>query len=445
MRIGLVGSGGREHAIAKVLARNPARDSLYIFASHPNPGIEPLAATTETGDLHNTGSVVDFFLTNHIDLVVVGPEAPLLAGVIDALRDRGILAVGPTQSQARIEGDKAFMRDLLQRRVGWGAPAWRVVQSRREGADFISEVGEVAVKPIGLTGGKGVSVMGVHLLTLDDALDQIEILIKKDRQVLLEERLVGEEFSRMVFVSDNNVIPMPVAQDFKYAYDGDHGGMTGGMGAYTCADGSLPFLLPDDLDNADRLIGETVDALAAETGEPYRGFLYGQFIATANGVRVIEFNARLGDPEAINMMALLEADAAHTFYQIANGELKQDQRFFSSLASVSKYLVPKGYPDDVGEPLKFNLDETSVLDAGLSIIYASVIGDHNGYQTMGSRTMALIGTGEEPGEVSSWMESLLLEIQPHGLRHRVDIGDARVIQSKLARMAQIRGIRSDDE
>jgi phosphoribosylamine--glycine ligase len=112
MRIGLVGSGGREHAIAKVLARNPARDSLYNYASHPNPGIEPLAATTETGDLHNTGSVVDFFLANHIDLVVVGPEAPLLAGVIDALRDRGILAVGPTQSQARIEGDKAFMRDL---------------------------------------------------------------------------------------------------------------------------------------------------------------------------------------------------------------------------------------------------------------------------------------------------------------------------------------------
>ena len=307
-----------------------------------------------------------------------------MAGVVDALRARGIPTVGATRAQARIEGDKAFMRDLLRRRVGWGSPAWQLVQTGQQAGEFIAAVGDVAVKPVGLTAGKGVRVMGVHFESDAQVMDYIEGWIKRDGRVLLEERLVGEEFSRMAFVSSGVIQAMPVAQDFKYAYDGDRGNMTGGMGAYTCAEGSLPFLEQSDLESADRMMVETVAALNAETGEGYRGFLYGQFIATPDGVRVIEYNARLGDPEAINVMALLEADAVQLCCEIAAGELVIGQAPFAEQASVVKYLVPAGYPDDPGEPDVFDLDAAEITSSGFSVIYASVEPVGSRYRSLGS-------------------------------------------------------------
>ncbi len=282
MIIGLVGSGGREHALARALTRRGKPHRLVVYASGPNPGIKAIAGNQyQMGDLADAGSIAKYFLGEKVELAVIGPEAPLMTGVVDLLRSEDILAVGPTQSQARLEGDKAFMRDLLRRRVGWGSPAWQVAEDIASAADFIRETGDVAVKPIGLTGGKGVQVMGVQLKDQAEALAEAARWIEHDGQVLLEERLVGEEFSRMVFASDGHIIPMPVAQDYKYAFDGDTGGMTGGMGAYTHASGGMTFLSHLDLAEADRLITEVLAALEIETGEPYRGFLYGQFMTTA--------------------------------------------------------------------------------------------------------------------------------------------------------------------
>ncbi|MCK4900802.1 MAG: hypothetical protein KAS38_18625, partial [Anaerolineales bacterium] len=163
MKIGLVGSGGREHAIAKALIQDRGHHSLFVFGSHKNPGIEYLSTRIELGKFSDVSNIVDFFLSTVVDYVVVGPEAPLMVGLVDVLRAHGVPSIGPTQAQARLEGDKAFMRDLFDRQVGWGSPRWKVVSDRQEVANFISEVGQVAVKPIGLTSGKGVQVMGVHL------------------------------------------------------------------------------------------------------------------------------------------------------------------------------------------------------------------------------------------------------------------------------------------
>lgn len=442
MKIGLLGSGGREHAMAIALAKS-RHDTLFVFASHRNPGIERLAERVNIGGLTDLPRVVDYFRSLAVDYVVIGPEAPVSLGVVDQLHQAGISVVGPTQSQSLIEGDKSFMRDLSQRRVGWGFPAWRLVRTRQEAADFITHAGLVAVKPTGLTGGKGVQVMGVHLQTTTEALDLVEDWIQKVGQVLLEERLVGEEFSRMVFVSDDVIVPIPVAQDFKYAYDGDTGGMTGGMGSYTTAGGSMPFLGPEDLIQADRLIKETLDALAAETGQAYRGFLYGQFMTTADGIRVIEYNARLGDPEAINAMLLLQGDVAALLNQVASGELDPGGVAFAPQASLCKYLVPAGYPDDPGDPQTFTLDEERVNEANFSIIYASVVSTGNIFQTLGSRTLAIAGLGDEPGEISSRMEDLIARVEPQGLRHRKDVGDADVIRRKVNRMAHLREQRQD--
>lgn len=440
MKIGLIGSGGREHALAKALTRNSHRDKLYVYASHQNPGIVTLATDVRVDNLGDIHAIERYFSAQQVDLIVVGPEVPLMAGVVDGLRAKGIPTVGPTRAQARVEGDKAFMRSLLRDRVGWGSPSWRLVHNRPEAIDFIEQVGEVAVKPLGLTGGKGVQVMGEQLTTVDETLDLVETWLSKDGKVLLEERLVGEEFSRMVFVSGDVIVPMPVAQDFKYAYDGDKGSMTGGMGSYTWADGSLPFLEPENLAQADRLINSTLAALVTETAESYRGFLYGQFMVTADGVRLIEFNARLGDPEAINVMALLRSDPAALLYKVGTGRLDQEMVEFIPQASLCKYLVPSGYPDSSDKSTYFDLDETGILQPGLSIIHAAIIRQGGRYKTLGSRSFAIVGLGDHPGVINTRMEQLLDDIEPSGLRHRADVGSSEVIQAKIERMNCLRGV-----
>jgi len=438
MKIGLIGSGGREHAIAKALCKNPSRDSLFVYGSHLNPGIERLAASLITGSMQDVEKIKEYFIANKVDLVVVGPEVPLIEGASDSLRAQGIKVVGPSKAQARLEGDKVFMRDLLRRRVQKGSPSWKEVKQIEEARAFIQEMGQVAVKPIGLTGGKGVSVMGVHFQTMDEALERVQDSLDQDGVVLLEERLIGEEFSRMTFVSDGKISPMPVAQDFKYAYDGDEGDMTGGMGAYTMADGSMPFLTEDDLDEAASILQLTVDAIEKETGTGYRGFLYGQFIATANGVRVIEFNVRLGDPEAINVMTLLNVDAPEFLFALADGSMETQDIKFDPKASVCKYLVPAAYPQSGKEHILFDLDEAKINAAGLSVIFASIIQKENHLETLGSRSLAVVGTGDDAGEISAKIETLLNDIQPNTLRHRKDVGDARIIQKKVQKMEALR-------
>ena len=439
MRIGLIGSGGREHAIAKTLCKNPSRDSLFVYGSHLNPGIEKLAASSTTGSMQDVEKIKEYFIEKKVDLVVVGPEVPLIAGASDSLRAEGIKVVGPSKAQARLEGDKVFMRDLLRRYVKKGSPRWKEVKEIEEARAFIKKTGQIAVKPIGLTGGKGVSVMGVHFQTIDEALERVQVSLEQDGVVLLEERLIGEEFSRMAFVSDGKISPMPVAQDFKYAYDGDEGDMTGGMGAYTMSDGSMPFLTKDDLKEAGSILQMTVDAIEKETGAGYRGFLYGQFIATANGVRVIEFNVRLGDPEAINVMALLNVDAPEFLFALADGSLETEEIKFNPQASVCKYLVPAAYPQSGKEHILIDLDEATVNAAGLSVIFASIVQKEDHLETLGSRSLAVVGTGDDAGDISAKIEDLLDAIQPDTMRHRKDVGDAGIIQKKIQKMEILRG------
>ncbi len=439
MRIGLVGSGGREHALAKALAANRERDSLIVFANSINPGIQRLAHRMSLGSLSDSKAIANALTSEGVELVVIGPEAPLIAGTVDELRGRGILAVGPTRLQARLESDKSFMRDLLKRRVGWGSPQWCLARGRAEAQDFIHQIGEVAVKPLGLTGGKGVKVMGTQLAGEDEAVDYAAEWIARDGMVLLEERLVGEEFSRMVFASDNGFVPMPVAQDFKYAFDSDSGSMTGGMGSYTMADGTLPFLNDEDLRQADQLIGATLQAIAEDTGTPYRGVLYGQFMVTAKGIRLVEFNARFGDPEAINMMSLLQSDAPHLFMEVASGRVDKAIVDFAQKASVVRYLVPQVYPEALAGPLIFDFNEKEAEAAGLDVIFASVApADGGRLQALGSRTLALVGLDSHPDVVARRMDSFLAAHLPDGLRYRRDIGAAQIIQQKIERMRILR-------
>jgi phosphoribosylamine---glycine ligase len=439
MKIGLLGSGGREHAIARGLCQDE-NVRLYTAAPNINPGIHDLSEDYHLTRLEDLQNIKAYFKSQSVDLVVVGPEKPLIAGIVDQIRESGIPILGPTGSQARLEGDKSFMRRLLNEDVGWGSPIWEKITSLSEAKEFIDQVGAVVVKPLGLTGGKGVRVAGTQLEDREETLSYIQSLLKADGAVLLEEQVIGEEFSRMAFVSDGVILPTPCMQDFKYAYDGDQGLMTGGMGAYSMDDGGLPFLQQKDYKLADQLLNETIHALEEKTDAPYRGFLYGQFMATHDGIRLIEYNVRLGDPEALNLMSLLDVPAAGLFYAIASGELSKEEVSFKKQASVSKYLVPQAYPDPIGEPVEFSFDPALVKQSGLSVIYGSVERkDAEKWLTLGSRTLGIVGLGEEPGKVSDQIEAFLMNTKIPELRHRKDVGDHDVIQQKAAKMKRIRG------
>jgi phosphoribosylamine--glycine ligase len=281
--------------------------------------------------------------------------------------------------------------------------------------------------------------MGIQLKDAQDALNYISQLLETDGVVLLEECLLGEEFSRMAFISDGVLAPVPLMQDFKYAYDGDQGLMTGGMGAYSISDGSLPFVEPRELEQADQFLRDVVTALESTTGESYRGFLYGQFMVTRSGIKLIEFNVRLGDPEALNLMSILDSDAATTFNQIATGKLEPKAVMFIPEASVSKYLVPNDYPQPVAEPVAFTLEEKAVEDAGLTLIHSSVEkSGPSSWLALGSRTFGLVGLGESPGVVAAKIDAFIDHLSIPVLRHRKDVGNHQVISEKTKKMEVIR-------
>ncbi|MBL7046778.1 MAG: phosphoribosylamine--glycine ligase, partial [Candidatus Marinimicrobia bacterium] len=297
MMILLIGSGAREHAIARALARSPQKPTTVCFASNNNPGIQELSAYFTMGDIKNPQAVVSFAQQYGADLAIIGPEAPLEVGVADALLDTGISTVGPKKALAQIETSKGFTRDLLKKYNIPSCPRYRVFSSLDGVSEILSELGEkYVVKFDGLMGGKGVKVAGDHLLSHEDAISYCQEMIKRGGKFVIEEKLIGQEFSLMSFSDGDHLAHMPPVQDHKRAYVGDTGPNTGGMGSYSDSNHLLPFLTEEDIVQAQEFNQATIDALKKEFWEGYKGILYGGFIATVDGVKLIEYNARLGDP-----------------------------------------------------------------------------------------------------------------------------------------------------
>ncbi len=437
MKILLVGSGAREHAIAKAIA-NSKNAKLFSFMSARNPGIMRISKEWTTGDICNVEAVTKWAISHSAELAVIGPEAPLNAGIADSLNNSSIPCVGPTKRAAMLECDKSFARNLMKKHRIPGCPKFGVFSDAKEAAKFIDSLDEVVVKPAGLTGGKGVKVMGPHLKNKEEAKkyarETLEQKIGTLPSVVIEEKLVGQEFTLQAFVDGKSVIGMPTVQDHKLAFDGDTGPNTGGMGSYSDAGDLLPFIFQKDYDSGIAIMEKTVEALAKE-GSPYKGFLYGQFIATKKGVSVIEFNARLGDPEAMNVLSLLESDFVELLSQITTGTLKPAH--FSKKATVCKYLVPEGYPEKPkkNEPIK--VDEKGIEKLGAQLFYASV--DERGgiIYEMGSRTVTLLGIADSISEAEKIAEKATSFVQGP-LFHRKDIGTKELIAKRIAHMNELR-------
>ena len=413
MKILLVGSGAREHALAKAIVRSPQLSGLYYAGNHLNPGIAALAiAGTREED------ALAFAQAHAIDLVIIGPEKPLALGLADALQGQGIAVVGPSQKLAQIETSKGFTRDLMKKYGIQGLPQYQRFSAFSEQAEgFLRDLkDDYVLKADGLMAGKGVSVSGEHIFSLAEAKHFCQTL---NGPFVIEEKLSGAEFSLLSFSDGQTLAHMPPVQDHKRLLVGDKGPNTGGMGSYTLANHRLPFLTAEDILVAQKINEEVIAALQEECAAPYQGIIYGGFMKTSTGIKVIEYNARFGDPEAINLLGLLTTDFIAVCAAITTGKLHTLALAFAQQASVCQYLVPQGYPDNPHHNDFLNLQHVYDRDA---LYYASVVKEEQQrYRMLGSRALAVLGLADTLQQAKEKTARIIAGIQGD-YYYRNDIG-----------------------
>ena len=441
MKVLLVTISARGHAIAEALARSSSHPEIIHICTQRNPGIRKLAKEQYVvNSLMDFPAIVDIAKRSKPDFAFIAPDDPIGGGLVDALEKIGIPSVAPKKSLARIEASKGFARELLQKHGIDASPAFRVFEKRQAMSDerlamsemqmFMEEDlhGEYVVKYDGLAGGKGVKVSGEHLSSIEEGIEYAMECLESSPQVVIEEKLIGVEFSLMSFVSGLNVVSMPAVQDHKRAFEGDTGPNTGGMGTYSDANHSLPFLTPKDLQDAHALNEATAKALMEECGEPYKGILYGGFIATSKGVKLIEYNARFGDPEALNVLPILSSDFVEICHGIISGDLREENVRFEKKATVCLYITPDCYPetkDRKGEVVKFPKE----ISENARIYFGDISEDADGSTGLttggtlrlgGSRTAGIVGIGDSIEEARRIALSIAEKVDGP-VRYRKDI------------------------
>ena len=416
MRVLLIGSGGREHALAWALAASPLCDKLY--AAPGNPGIAheaecvPLAATDIDG-------IVGFAKRENIDFVVVGPEAPLVAGLVDRLEAAGIAAFGPSEAAAQLEASKGFTKDLAAA-AKIPTAAYKRFTDADAAKDYVRARGApIVVKADGLAAGKGVTVattLAEAEAAIDDALTDGKFG-KAGAEIVVEEFLEGPEASFLALVDGANVLPLVSAQDNKRVGDGDTGPNTGGMGAISPAPGFTPEIERAALD---KIVKPTVAAMAAR-GMPFKGVLYAGLILTKDGPKLIEFNVRFGDPETQALLPRLKSDLLPALIASRDGDLRDFDLRWDKRPSVSVVMAARGYP---GEPVRGG--EIKGLDAaaqtGALVFHAGTKADGARILADGGRVLNVTALGDTMAEARSRAYGAIAKIDwPDGFC-RTDIG-----------------------
>ena len=427
MNVLVIGSGGREHAICKAVVKSKYINSLHCYASHYNPGILELCFI-KIGSLNDNHNILSYAKKENIKLVIIGPEAPLQNNLTMFLQLNNIDCIGPVSNFSLIETNKAFARNILDEIHPKVNPKFRsfTYESPTDNiTKFIDELNDnIVIKANGLKGGKGVKVYGDHFNTRAEGFEYINELVKNNESFLIEEKLVGDEFSLMSFSDGTHLSHMPVVRDFKRAYENDKGPNTGSMGSISYKNHRQPFLTEEDVLFCQKINTDVVNHLKAMYNNhpilrdhSYKGILYGSFMKTTSGeIKVIEFNARFGDPESINVLSLLKTDFLEICQAIINGTLNELNVEYEEKYTVCRYLVPYGYPI---QPIK----NREVFLSSNDFIFSSVECQAETWtmkkknskkpweslksvNILGSRAIALIGKGDTMKEAREIVENM---------------------------------------
>ena len=410
MKVLVVGSGGRCHAIVERLSKSPQVDK--IFCAPGNAGIAALAECVAIKETE-VEKLKAFAIDNNVELTVVGPEVALEAGIANSFKDSGLRIFGPTREAARIETSKQFAKDLMHK---YGVPtaAYATFEDFDAAMEYV-KAGSLptVLKYDGLAAGKGVVIAE----TMEEAEAALRDMLQDEKfgkgKVVVEEYLEGPEFSLLCFVNGKDVYPMPVAQDHKRAYDGDKGPNTGGMGAYT----ELPFITEEDLAYAmDKIMRPTATAMVEE-GCPFCGVLYGGLMKTKSGIKVIEFNARFGDPETEVILPRMTSDICQVFCDVADG--KQPTIEWNAMATLGIVLASKGYPGSYEKG--YAIEGTEEVDG--SIYHMGTALKDGKYVTSGGRVMIVVCEAPSLREAQQKAAQEVAKIKCENLFHRTDIGD----------------------
>lgn len=410
MKVLVIGGGGREHAIVDALSRSPRVGKIWCAPG--NAGIARQAVCVPLRDSDVEG-LLAFARQNGADLTVVGPESALAAGIVDAFREAGLRIFGPTKAAARIESSKEFAKELMAK-YGIPTAGYRTFGDYAAAREYVlSRPLPAVLKYDGLAAGKGVVVAS----TVQEADAALRDMLLDDKfgkgRVVVEDFLEGPEFSCMCFVAGTAVRPMAVAQDHKRAFDGDEGPNTGGMGAYS----PVPFITPDDERyTLERIMRPAAEALVAE-GVPFTGVLYGGLIKTADGIKVIEFNARFGDPETEVVLPRLESDLAEILAAVAEGR-DPGSLYWSEDAVLGVVLASKGYPG----PCEKGAQISGLDRAEGTIYHMGTRREGDRLVTCGGRVLLIAGRGRDLSEARVRALADVERIGCDDLFHRTDIG-----------------------
>lgn len=416
MNVLVLGSGGREHALAWAIAKSPRLDSLFVA---PGNGGTATIAKNVPLDMNDADAVIGFARSENIDLVVIGPEAPLVAGVADAIRAAGIAVFGPDAQGARLEGSKSFSKEFM---LAHGLPTARYKKctSQDEAMDYLHEVGApIVVKADGLAAGKGVVVAE----DMEEAEEAVRDCFAGDfgeagSVVVIEEMLEGPECSMLAFLSEGKALAMPCAQDHKRAFDGDLGPNTGGMGVYS----PVPCVTPELEAAMQEIMQNAAAATAKEFDDAYTGVLYGGFMLTAEGPKLLEFNARFGDPETQVIMPRLESDALEAFYMVATGKLDALDLRWTDQVAVCVVLASDGYPGSYEKgKVILGIEEAEELD-GVTVFHAGTAFNQDGeLVTNGGRVLNVVALADTFEDARELAYEACDKINFEGKQYRHDI------------------------
>lgn len=416
MNVLVLGSGGREHALTWALAKSPHVDELFVAPG--NGGTASIAKNVPV-DMMDAEAVVGFSRDHDIELVVVGPEAPLVAGVADQVRAAGIAVFGPNAQGAQLEGSKSFSKEFM---LAHDLPTARYKKctSEEEALAYLHEVGApIVVKADGLAAGKGVVVAE----ELEDAEEAVRDCFAGDfgeagSVVVIEEMLEGPECSMLAFLSGGKALCMPCAQDHKRAYDGDRGPNTGGMGVYS----PVPCVTPELEERMQAIMAQAAAATAQDFDDHYQGVLYGGFMLTPEGPKLLEFNARFGDPETQVIMPRMESDAALVFKAVADNNLDSLDLSWSSQCAVCVVLASEGYPGayEKGKVI-LGIEEAEELE-GVTVFHAGTAFNADGeLVTNGGRVLNVVAMADSFEEARDLAYEACDKINFEGKQYRRDI------------------------
>ncbi len=416
MKVLVVGSGGREHALAWQCASFNIVEHVFVAPGNAGTSLEEKISNIEI-ESSEIEALIEFAINEAIDITIVGPEAPLIAGIVDDFRAHGLNIFGPTQAASQLEGSKVFCKDFLNRN-DIPTAFYEVFTEHERAISYVKEKGvPIVIKADGLAAGKGVIVAK----TEQEAFEAIDEMLKSNRfgvagsRVVIEEFLVGEEASFIVMVDGKNVSPMATSQDHKARDNADKGPNTGGMGAYSPAPVVNPSIFDDVMKN---IIQKTVDAMSAE-GSPYTGFLYAGLMINNGKAKVLEYNCRFGDPETQPIMMRLKSNLAQLCLLATQGKLDVTHIEWDERVSLGVVLAANGYPNDYkkGEKIIVPVDsgEAKIFHAGTKLESNNIVSD-------GGRVLCATALGSSIQEAQKRAYELVDRVDWHGSYYRTDIG-----------------------